>query len=234
MEANYFTILYWFCHTSTWIHHGCTRVPHPEPHSHLPPHPIPLGHPSAPALSILYHALNLDWRFVSHVIIYMFQCHSHKSSHPCPLPQSPKDCSIHLYTCPSKWTSNLSKWHYKLRVYFRNFFFFFFWFTDWFSTWHYCYNKMNSIELYQMWPHKLPHPYVSFVVSLGKWGQLKSSHLSRMAPTIGTRPGSRFLVSYSRNLFWTLRGWFYQEFQLNSLVSTRKQISLSQTILEFK
>ena len=30
-----FTILYWFCHTLTWIHHGCTRVPHPEPPSHL-------------------------------------------------------------------------------------------------------------------------------------------------------------------------------------------------------
>ena len=27
MEANYFTILYWFCHTSTWICHGCTCVP---------------------------------------------------------------------------------------------------------------------------------------------------------------------------------------------------------------
>ena len=27
---------------------------------------------------------------------YMFQCHSPISSHPCPLPQSPKDCSIHL------------------------------------------------------------------------------------------------------------------------------------------
>ena len=26
----------------------------------------------------------------------MFQCHSPKSSHPLPLPQSPKDCSIHL------------------------------------------------------------------------------------------------------------------------------------------
>ena len=26
----------------------------------------------------------------------MFQCHSPKSSHPCPLPQTPKDCSIHL------------------------------------------------------------------------------------------------------------------------------------------
>ena len=37
MEANYLTILYWFCHTSTWIHHECTRVPHPESPSHLPP-----------------------------------------------------------------------------------------------------------------------------------------------------------------------------------------------------
>ena len=27
---------------------------------------------------------------------YMFQCHSPISSLPCPLPQSPKDCSIHL------------------------------------------------------------------------------------------------------------------------------------------
>ena len=27
---------------------------------------------------------------------YMFQCHSPKSSPPLPLPQSPKDCSIHL------------------------------------------------------------------------------------------------------------------------------------------
>ena len=27
----YFTILYWFCHTLTWIHHGCTCIPHPEP-----------------------------------------------------------------------------------------------------------------------------------------------------------------------------------------------------------
>ena len=42
--------------------------------SHVPPHPIPLGHPSAPAPSTLYHALNLDWWFIPHVIIYMFQC----------------------------------------------------------------------------------------------------------------------------------------------------------------
>ena len=87
---------YWFCHTSTCIHHGCTRVPHPEPPSHLPPRTIPLGHPRAPAPSILCHASNLDWRFVSHMILYVFHCHSPKSSHPLPLPQSPKDCSIHL------------------------------------------------------------------------------------------------------------------------------------------
>ena len=40
-----------FCHTLTCISHGFTCVPHPEPHSHLSPHPIPLGHPSAPAPS---------------------------------------------------------------------------------------------------------------------------------------------------------------------------------------
>ena len=96
MEANYFTILQWFCHTLTWISHGCTFVPHPEPLSHLPPQPIPLGHPSAPALSTLSHTSNLDQWSVSHVIIYMFQCYSLKSSHPHLLPPSPKDCSIHL------------------------------------------------------------------------------------------------------------------------------------------
>ena len=65
--------------------------------SHLPPHPIPQGHPSAPALSTLSHASNLDWRSISHMVIYMFQCYSLKSFHPCPLPQSPKVYS--LYPC---------------------------------------------------------------------------------------------------------------------------------------
>ena len=40
-----------FCRTLTWISHGFTCVPHPHPPSHLPLHPIPLGLPSAPALS---------------------------------------------------------------------------------------------------------------------------------------------------------------------------------------
>ena len=52
------------------------------------PRTIPLGCPSAPAPSIQYHASNLDWQFVSYMILYMFQCHSPKSSHPRPLPES--------------------------------------------------------------------------------------------------------------------------------------------------
>ena len=90
-----FTILYWFCHISKWICHRYTCVPHPEPPSLLPPHTIPLGRPSAPAPSIRYRVSNLDWRLISYMILYIFQCHSPKSSHPLLLPQSPKDCSIH-------------------------------------------------------------------------------------------------------------------------------------------
>ena len=41
----------WFCHTLTGISHGVTCIPHPDPPSHLPLHPIPLGLPSAPGLS---------------------------------------------------------------------------------------------------------------------------------------------------------------------------------------
>ena len=77
LEANYFTVLYWFCHTSTWICHRCTHVPHPELPFHLPPRTIPLGHASAPAPSILYHASNLDWRFISYMIFnddHSYQC----------------------------------------------------------------------------------------------------------------------------------------------------------------
>ena len=90
------TILWWFCHTLTWISHRCTCVPHPEPPSHLPLHPTPMGCPSALALSALFHALNLGWSSISHIIIYIFQCYSLKPSHARLLPQSPKVCSLHL------------------------------------------------------------------------------------------------------------------------------------------
>ena len=61
----------------------------PSPFSYLP-------HGSSQCTSPKHPVWNLDWRFVSYMILYMFQCHSPKSSHPLPLPQSPKDCSIHL------------------------------------------------------------------------------------------------------------------------------------------
>ena len=54
----------------------------PEPPSHLPPHPIPLGYPGAPAVGALLQALNLHWSSVLHVAMYMFHCYSLKSSHP--------------------------------------------------------------------------------------------------------------------------------------------------------
>ena len=41
-------------------------------------------------------ASNIDWRLVSYMIAYMFQCRSPKSSHPLPLPQSAKARSTHL------------------------------------------------------------------------------------------------------------------------------------------
>ena len=121
----YFTILYWFCHTLTWIRHGCTCVSHPEPASYLYPCPIPLGHPNAPALSTLYHAPNLDWWFVSHMIIYMFQCHSPILPSP-----SPTESKRLFYTSVSLWLSHIQGYHYHLSkfhiyalVYYIGFFF---------------------------------------------------------------------------------------------------------------
>ena len=78
METNYFTILYWFCHTSTWIHHRCICVTHLESPTHLPPCAIPLGHPSAPAPSILYPTLMDETgaykSFKMHLLQFIFFC----------------------------------------------------------------------------------------------------------------------------------------------------------------
>ena len=65
--------------------------------------PLPPPSPSHPSGSFqctspehLSHASNLDWRSISHMVIYMFQWYSLRSSHPHLLPQSPKVCSLHL------------------------------------------------------------------------------------------------------------------------------------------
>ena len=69
---------------------------------HLSSHPIPLGCPRAPAMCALFHVSNWHWSSVLHMIIYMFQCYSVNSSHPCLLPQSSNVCSLHLcfFCCP--------------------------------------------------------------------------------------------------------------------------------------
>ena len=68
------TLQYWggFCRILTWVSHGCTCVPHPKPPSYLPPLSIPLGCPSALALSALFHALNLHWSSISHMVYTWF------------------------------------------------------------------------------------------------------------------------------------------------------------------
>ena len=83
-----FTILYWFCHTLTWIHHRLYMSS--QPWAPLPP-PSPYhlsGSSQYTSPSILYPVSNLGWRFVSYMIVNMFQCHSPKSSHHLPLPQN--------------------------------------------------------------------------------------------------------------------------------------------------
>ena len=118
----YFTILYWFCHTLTWIHHRCTCVPKHEPPSYFPPHNIPLGHPRAPAPSMLYPASDIDWRFDSYMIVYMFQwqCFS-QIILPSP---SPSESKSPLYTsvsfllfCIQGHHCHLSKFHIYVLVY---------------------------------------------------------------------------------------------------------------------
>ena len=106
----YFTILYWFCHTLTWIHHGCTCVPKHEPPSHIPPHNIPLGHPRAPAPSVLYPASDIDWRFDSYMIVYI----SMPFSQIIPPSPSPSESKSPLYTSVSLLLSHIQGHHYHL------------------------------------------------------------------------------------------------------------------------
>ena len=73
---------------------GVHVSPSPEPPSHLPPHPITLGCPREQVLCALLLVSNSHWPSICHMVIYMFQCYSLKSSHPCLLPLSSKVCSF--------------------------------------------------------------------------------------------------------------------------------------------
>ena len=75
--------------------------PHPEPTSHLPPHPNPPGCHRAPALGALLYASNSHWSSILHMVTYMFPCYSLRSSRPLLL-LSPEVCSFRLclLCCP--------------------------------------------------------------------------------------------------------------------------------------
>ena len=80
MEASYFTILYWFCHTSTWIHHGYTCVPilNPPPTSLLLPSlwVIPVDQPKASCI------LHRTWTGDSFLIWYYTCFNAILPNHP--------------------------------------------------------------------------------------------------------------------------------------------------------
>jgi len=50
-----------------------------------------------PTTKDLLHALNLHWSSILHMVTYVLQCYSLKSSHPHLLPHSSKVCSLYLY-----------------------------------------------------------------------------------------------------------------------------------------
>ena len=63
----------------------------------LPPSPSHLsGSSQCTSPEHLSHASSLGWWSVSPLIVYLFQCYSLRTSHPCLLPQSPKVCSVYL------------------------------------------------------------------------------------------------------------------------------------------
>ena len=94
MEANYNSVVVFAIH---WYESAMSVHVSPILNTLPPPHLIPLGCLRALALSALLQALNLHWSSVWHMVIYIFQCYSLKSSHPYLLPESPKVCSVCVF-----------------------------------------------------------------------------------------------------------------------------------------
>ena len=105
-----FTILYWFCHTSTCILHGCTRVPHPEhPPTSLPIPSlwvIPVHQPQA---SCILHG---TWMGDSFLICYYTCFSAILPNHP--PPPSPTESKRLLYTSVSLLLSRIQGCRYHL------------------------------------------------------------------------------------------------------------------------
>ena len=80
------------------------------PLSHFLPYPNPLGHPNATALSILCHALKLNWWFVSYDTIHV----SLPFSQIIPPSPSPTESKRLFCTSVSFLLSHIQGYHYHL------------------------------------------------------------------------------------------------------------------------
>ena len=103
-----FTILYWFCHISTWIRHRYTRVPHPEPSSLPVPSlwVVPVHQPQASCI------LHWIWTGNSFLIWYYTCFNAFLPNHP-PTP-SPTESNRLFFTSVSLLLSHIQGCHYHL------------------------------------------------------------------------------------------------------------------------
>ena len=100
-----------FCHTLIWIRHGHACVPHPEPPSHLHPHPIPQGHPRCTSpehpVSCIKPGLVVCFTYDN---IHVSMLFSH-STPPSPFPTESKRL---FYTFVSLFLSRIQGYRYHL------------------------------------------------------------------------------------------------------------------------
>ena len=118
-----FTVLYWFCQISKWIHHRYRCVPHPEPSSLLPPpspdHPSGSSQCTSPKHPVSCIRPGLATRFI-HDIIHV----SMPFSQIIPPSPSPRESKRLFYTsvclflsCIQGYRYHLSKFHIYALVY---------------------------------------------------------------------------------------------------------------------